>query len=166
MGFGNSVTFMGYGFLPVVFSFMWKKIAEAPEEPTRFCCFPCLIPKKYIPLLFLASLSLFGNSFIVLGIYCGLGYYQFIVRNKSIIQLPLKIYRKFDSLMPESVLSNPGYVKVKDVEQNLRKECLEGGCCEWANGDDNDVVGAEVGRADRVEVLGGGVGLGGSNQRE
>lgn len=43
---------------------------------------------------------------------------------------------------------------------------MEGGCCEWANGDDNDVVGAEVGRADRVEVLGGGVGLGGSNQRE
>ena len=99
LGLGNSMTYMGFGMYPAIFTFMWRKVAESPDEPTRFCCFPCLIPMKFIPLCFLALMAIFG-FFVPVAIYCALGYYQYMVRKKSLLLLPLKVYRKFDSCMP------------------------------------------------------------------
>ena len=79
---------------------------------------------KYIPLCFFAILALFGNPLVPLVIYVLLGYYQFMERKKSLLKLPLKIYRKFDSLMPNSIKENLGYIKVRDVERDLRNVCL------------------------------------------
>lgn len=70
---------------------------------------------KFIPLCFLALMALFGNPLVPVAIYCGLGYYQYMVRKGSLIRLPLKVYRKFDSCMPESLKSSEGYIRVKDV---------------------------------------------------
>ena len=52
-----------------------------------------------------------------------------MIRKKSIIRLPLRIYRKFDSLMPTSIKEKLGYIKVTDVEGTLRHYCLQEGCC-------------------------------------
>ena len=114
---GSDYTFFGYGLYHLIFIFIWKRVALTPDDPTRFCCFPCLIPMKFIPLCFLLILALFGSSLIPLVIYNLLGYYQYMHRMKSIIRLPLKIYRKFDSMMPKSIKENLGYIKVKDVER-------------------------------------------------
>lgn len=138
MGFGSAMSYLGYGMLPAVFIFIWKKVQENPEEPTRFCCFPCLIPMKYIPLCFLGLLLLFGYPAIPLIIYCGLGYYQFMVRKASIIRLPLKVYRKFDSIMPESFKASVGYIKVANSEANLRGVILTKGCCDWGNNEEEN----------------------------
>ena len=100
---GDAYTFIGYGMLPAVFIFIWHKIAENPEEATRFCFFPCLIPMKYIPVCFVLLFAIFGSPIFPLIVYLLLGYYQYMVKKKSIIRLPLKVYRKFDSLMPDSL---------------------------------------------------------------
>ena len=112
LGLGDEMSYIGFGMLPAVFVFIWKKVAEAPDEGTRFCCFPCLIPMRYIPLCFLGLLLLFGQPPVPLLISCALGYYQFMVRKASILRLPLKVYRKVDSIMPTSLKDIPGYVKV------------------------------------------------------
>lgn len=124
LGIGEWTSYLGYGLFPLIFVFIWKKVAESPDEPTRFCCFPCLIPMKYIPLCFFAILALFGSPLVPLAIYALLGYYQFMERKKSLLRLPLKVYRKFDSLMPNSLKENLGYIKVRDVERDLRNVCL------------------------------------------
>ena len=74
-----------------------------------------MVPTKYIPLIFFFLLAIFGYPIVPLAISISLGYYQFMVRKKAILRLPLKIYRKFDSCIPDSLKNNPGYVKVKDV---------------------------------------------------
>ena len=58
---------------------------------------------------------IFGYPIVPLSISIGLGYYQFMIRKKAILRLPLKIYRKFDSCIPNSLKNSSGYVKVKDV---------------------------------------------------
>ena len=122
---------------------------------------------KYIPLCFLGLLILLGHP-IGLVIYCALGYYQFMVRKRSVIRLPLKVYRKFDSLMPTSMKNNVGYIKVTSVQSNLEKVCLTEGCCNWGN-EDRNLAEEGPGRVQsnpapsRVEVLGGGVSIGGAS---
>ena len=130
-GLGNPMYCMGFGMTPIMLTMIWSKVAENPEEPTRFCCFPCLIPMKFIPLCFLLLLLIGGIPKIAYIVYCALGYYQFMVRKKSLLRLPLKFYRKFDSCMPEGIKSNSSYVKVTSVESNLKKVCLAGGCCDF-----------------------------------
>lgn len=107
--------FVGYGMIHLVLIFMFQRAAINPQEPTRFCCFPCLIPMKYTPWCYLLLLVLFGNSIVTSGIYALIGYYQFIVNRKAVLQLPLSVYRKFDSLMPDSIKAKPGYVRVATV---------------------------------------------------
>ena len=94
------ISLVGYGMLPVLFYFIWQKVALNPDEPTRFCFFPCLIPMKYIPLCLLALIVLFGSPPIPMMIYCLVGYYQTMVRKQSIFRLPLSVYRKIDSWLP------------------------------------------------------------------
>lgn len=102
LGVGSAKTYIGFGTLPLVFVFIWHKVAQNPEEPTRFCWFPCQIPMKYVPFCFLLFFVLFGNI-IAPCVYCALGYIQFMVLARSFIRLPLKIYNKFDSLMPNGI---------------------------------------------------------------
>jgi uncharacterized membrane protein YgcG len=128
---------------------------------------------KYIPWCLLGLFMLFGQIVPVL-IYCLLGYYQVMVRKQSFIRLPVSIYRKVDALMLNSVKEGPGYIKVTTVEANLRRVCLTNGCCDWGQEEEsrpfarNDVIeggseggaGQAGGRA-RVDVIGGGVSIGG-----
>lgn len=69
---------------------------------------------KYIPLCFLLFFVLFGNI-VPASVYCALGYIQFMLLRKSFIRLPIKIYNKFDSLMPSGLREKPGYIKVSSV---------------------------------------------------
>jgi hypothetical protein len=70
---------------------------------------------KYIPLCLLALFMLFGSSAMAMMIYCLAGYYQTMVRKQSILKLPLSVYRKIDSWMPDSVKESAGYIKVSSV---------------------------------------------------
>lgn len=99
----DDISLVGYGMLPVLFYFIWHKVAQNPEEPTRFCFFPCLIPMKYIPLCLLALFLVFGSPPIPMIVYCLTGYYQTMVRKQSVFKLPLSVYRKIDTWMPDSV---------------------------------------------------------------
>lgn len=130
LGVGSPSAYIGFGTLPLVFIFIWRKVAENPEEATRFCWFPCLIPMKYIPLCFLLFFVIFGNI-VAPCVYCALGYIQFMLLKKSLIRVPLKIYNKFDSWMPNGVREKQGYIKVSSVHENLRKVSLTEGCCNW-----------------------------------
>ncbi len=103
VGIGTPLSYLGYGIIPAVFVFIWNKVAQNPDEPTRFCFFPCLIPLKYIPWCFLMLFVLFGGPVVPIVIYCLLGYYQNMIKRQSIIRLPLSIYRKVDALMPNAI---------------------------------------------------------------
>ncbi len=76
--------------------------------------FPCLMPKKYIPWCFTLLICMFGGPVMVYLFYCIVGYVQFMVYKKSFIQLPLSIYRKFDSFMPKSLIDRNDYIHVSD----------------------------------------------------
>lgn len=116
LGIASPISLISYGVLPLVFIYLWRKVSENPEEPTRFCCFPCLIPMKYIPVCFLLLFTIFGGPILPVATYCAVGYYQTMVRKQSLLRLPLKVYRKFDSLMPVSIKEKNGYIKVASVE--------------------------------------------------
>ena len=66
--------------------------------------------------------------------------------------------------MPESVLNSQGYIKVRDVEGELKKHCKLSCCpCFGGSSDEANPFNAERAMNDRVEVLGGGVAIGGSS---
>jgi hypothetical protein len=129
---------IGYGVLHLVLIFMFRRAAAQPNEPTRFCFFPCLIEMRYIPWCYLLLLVLFGNPFLTSTLYAVIGYYQALVAKKSFIQLPLSAYRKFDSWMPNSIKERLGYVKVTSVEGDLRTVCRDGGCFESFRNDERN----------------------------
>lgn len=51
-----------------------------------------------------------------------------MLRKERILRLPLKVYKKFDSCMPERIVNAMGYVKVAKVEEALRTICSQGTC--------------------------------------
>jgi hypothetical protein len=97
-----------------MFIFLWQKAAANPEETTRFCCLPCIIPMKYLPWCFFALSMIFGaNMGIFIG--CLTGYYQHMVAKRSIIQLPMSLYNKVESLLPNYTKEALGFVPIKSV---------------------------------------------------
>lgn len=54
-----------------------------------------------------------------------LGYLQFMHLKRRIIKLPIKFYRKIDSLLPKSITDRPDFVKVQNVETELGIECSQ-----------------------------------------
>jgi hypothetical protein len=70
----------GYGLTPLIFTFMWHKVSQTPEEPTRFCWFPCNIPMKFVPWCYFLIEIFFANPFVSIIIYCLLGYYEFMFK--------------------------------------------------------------------------------------
>lgn len=70
---------------------------------------------KYIPFCLLVLFLVFGSPPFPLVIYCMLGFYQTMIRKKAILRLPLSVYRKIDSLMPDSIKQKAGYIKISAV---------------------------------------------------
>lgn len=93
---------------------------------------------KYVPVCFLLIFIVFGGTFVPLIIYCILGFYQHMIRKKSLTCFPLKVYRKFDALMPDALKNRNGYVLVSKVEENLTKVCKNEGCCNWSSNEDTN----------------------------
>jgi hypothetical protein len=160
---GDPSYYIGFGMHPTIFVLIWLKVADNPNESTRFCWFPCQIPMKYVPLCFLLFYVVFGYI-VPVCLYCLLGYIQFMARGQAFLRLPLKVYRKFDQIFPEALRNSNGFIKVNKVEANLRKVCLIGGCC------DSEEEGSSCGESEgtknkaNVEVIGGGVAIGGSSK--
>ena len=133
---------------------------------------PCLIPQKYIPWLFLLVLVLFNWPPIIAVTACLLGYSQHMLLKRNIIRLPLKVYRRIDSFVPDS-WKGIGYIKVSSVEEELRKVCQDtccsclSCCCVCFSDKEEDGASAGLNPAkamnDRVEIIGGGVAIGGSS---
>ena len=48
-------------------------------------------------------------------IYCLYGYFEYMIRKKSLVQLPLALYKRIDSYVPESIANRSGYIKVVKV---------------------------------------------------
>ncbi len=125
---------IGFGLLPVFYSFLCQRVAKNPEELTRFCFFPCLIPLKFLPVIFLAISLVFNYKlFVPLMIYFSLAYYQHLIRKKSFIQLNISVYKKFDAIMPEAIKKNLGYVRVSAVEHVFREICRKKPCFSCCN---------------------------------
>ncbi len=121
---------------------------------------------KYVPWCFLGVMALFGGSILAPTVYCLVGYYQYMLLRRSFIRVPLGVYRKIDHLMPESVKNRLGYVSVVSVETNLSLYCYKGDCCVFNRQPQNNPFDDNIGSPNRVEVLGGGVQLGGANQEQ
>jgi hypothetical protein len=73
LGIVNINFLMSFGTIHLVFIFLWQRTALNPEEMTRFCCFPCIMPMKYLPWCFFAFLLLFNPDFFTI-IGCFVGY--------------------------------------------------------------------------------------------
>ncbi len=105
---------MAFGLSQLMFIFLWQATAFNPEELTRFCFFPCLMPMKYLPWCFLAFSILFGTNFVAV-LACCLGYYQYMYLGCSLIRLPLSFYYKIEGCLPKSTKEDPGFVPIKKV---------------------------------------------------
>ena len=57
-----------------------------------------------------------------------LGYFEYIELGKSLVQLPLGWYKRIDSFVPEVLANRSGYIKVVEVEQDLKSLCDHGYC--------------------------------------
>lgn len=97
------VDIVGCRMLPTIFVLIWPKIAENPDEPTRFAFCPCLLPMKYVPICFLILYASNGPQMFSMIVYCLLGFYQYMIRKKAILRLPLTVYKAIDSLMPSCI---------------------------------------------------------------
>lgn len=77
---------------------------------------PCLIPMKWIPVIILAfCLFMAPGIFLPLLTAFLLGYLQFMHLKRRIIKLPMKFYRKIDTILPKSITDRPDYVRVQNV---------------------------------------------------
>ena len=104
------------GMFPLCQIFLWYRAAQSPDEHTTFCCMPCLIPMKWIPLLILAISAMLASILLpALIVASALGYLQFMVLKRRLIKLPVRFYRKIDTLLPKSMTDRPDYVKVQQV---------------------------------------------------
>lgn len=90
----NPMSVISYGMTPLLMIFMWQTAAMNPEQSSRFCFFPCLIPMKYMPWCFFAFFVLFGGGNFAIYIGCLLGYYQYMIRHSSLLKLPMSFYKK------------------------------------------------------------------------
>ncbi len=112
---------MNHGLFPMCMIFVWWQAAQNPDQHTTFCCLPCLIPMKWIPVILLAfCLFLASSLFLPLLVAFVLGYMQFMHLKKRLIKLPLKFYRRIDTILPRSITDRPDYVKVQNVERDLQ----------------------------------------------
>lgn len=109
------------GMFPLCQIFIWNKASENPEEHTTFCCMPCLIPMKWIPIFILIISAVFASILLpALVVASALGYLQFMHFKRRFIKLPVRFYRRIDTLLPKSVTDRPDYVKVQHVEASLQ----------------------------------------------
>jgi hypothetical protein len=107
---------LNYGMFPMCMIFIWWQAAQNPDQHTTFCCMPCLIPMKWIPVIILAfCLFLAPMLFLPLLIASLLGYLQFMHFKRRFIQLPLRFYRRIDSILPKFIADRPDYVRVQNV---------------------------------------------------
>lgn len=109
-----STNLLSYGTMHLLFIFLWQRASLNPEEMTRFCCFPCILPMKYLPWCFFALFMLF-NSNLFMMVACLLGYLQHMVLKRSLLQLPMSFYNKLETILPPSVKQSPGFVPIRSV---------------------------------------------------
>jgi hypothetical protein len=156
MGLVDSSALVNFGLSQLMLIFLWQRAAINPEELTRFCCLPCLMPMKYLPWCFCALIVLFGGSkSIIIG--CLLGYYQHMMRKGSIIRLPMSVYYKIEALLPTATKNAAGFVSIRSVEENLRSVSRDRSDSSHQALNSSDVMN------DRVDVIGGGVSIGSSS---
>lgn len=97
----NDFILFNYGLFPMTMIFIWQQASLNPDQHTNFCCMPCMIPMKWIPVIMLAFSLLFASPLLPALIAASiLGYYQFMHIKRRFIKLPLRFYRKIDLLMP------------------------------------------------------------------
>lgn len=107
---------LAYGMFPLCMVFIWYQAAQNPDQHTTFCCMPCLIPMKWIPVIILVFCLLFATNLLLpLTVAFALGYLQFMHFKRRLIKLPLKFYRKIDLLLPKAITDRPDYIKVVNV---------------------------------------------------
>ncbi len=112
----QDIPILNYGLFPLCMIFIWYQAAQNPDQHTTFCCMPCLIPMKWIPVIILAFCLFFASALLpALLVAFALGYLQFMHFKKRFLRLPLRFYRKIDTLLPKSVTDRPDYVKVQNV---------------------------------------------------
>lgn len=114
LGLVDVTRMVSYGLIQLMFIFLWQKAAMNPEELTRFCFFPCLMPMKYLPWCFFALLLLFGVRVDTI-IACLAGFVQHMVLKRSIIRVPMSFYHKIESWLPQSAKENIGFVAIRSV---------------------------------------------------
>jgi len=122
LGMVTVAKLLSLGSIHPMFIFLWQRTALNPEEMTRFCFFPCVMPMKYLPWCFFGFLLLFNPDLFII-ISCLVGYAQHMILKRSLIQIPLSFYNKLESLLPGSVKQGTGFVAIRSVEANLRSVC-------------------------------------------
>jgi hypothetical protein len=90
---------------------------------------------KYIPLCLLTLFIVFNYPPFPLLVYCLLGFYQTVIREKAILRVPLSVYRKVETYLPVYIKEKTGFIKITAVETELKKVCLDRGCCNWGHQD-------------------------------
>jgi len=71
---------------------------------------------KWIPVIILIFCVIFSSMLLPALLVASLvGYLQFMYFKRRFIKLPLKFYRKIDTLLPKLVTDRNDYVKVQNV---------------------------------------------------
>ena len=148
-----------------------------PDELTRFCCFPCLIERRYIPWI----IGIFAILLIGQGLYAlyfiaaiAIGFIEGAKIKNNIVRVPMSVFFKLETCCLNVLTTRPDYVKVKDCHHNMRYYCTY---CEPGappSLDDNkskDAIKAvnkkQISEGPKkVEVIGTGVAIGGGKDNK
>lgn len=117
-GFVNYLSIASLGVTPLIFIFLWARVAIDPERRLGIYGLPLRVKAKYLPWCFFVAFSIFGpNLEAIIGIL--LGYLQYMVLKRSIFCLPKFIYKFIELLFPRCTRRFLAYVSLETAEKYL-----------------------------------------------
>jgi hypothetical protein len=87
---------------------------------------PFLIKSKYFPWVVLLLIALLTTQFFCFVASGIVGYYQELYRKEMVIKLPLWVYRKIESWLPNALKERDDFVKIDRVQSQLELLCRKG----------------------------------------
>ena len=115
------------GWDPIIILWAFKYTHESPDEQISFCFLPCLLRRKYIPIIislffFVMSIGNFHTALII-PVALVIGILQSMAFKWNFTALPFCVYSVLDRIIPNFIKNRVDFITVESVQGDLSKEC-------------------------------------------